>query len=358
MNALVNKLSRTSDFVWDAAMEYLPSEVNRSRTNFINFDCPMCVTVGETPDTKKRCGISKTFDTNGEGVLVSCFNCGFKASYQASYGLTIKFRDFLSRLGMPELEVNRLNIRASQLARVLGDSGTVSFQNPNKFQPHFSKVDLPSDCHPILTWGDHGLDDPDFLEAAAYAMNRGDEVLKRAYWSPEDKWKHRLIFPCRWRGEVVGWTGRLVKKIEDEPKYLNEVPANYLSNCDTMNNPKRKFILLPEGYLDAESIDGVSPFGAKLNKNQVTWLKETGKTIIVIPDRDKSGERLIDIAIANEWMVAFPRLTRAGNNWWEEDCKDCAEAVKRYGRLYTLRSIIATATNRRLEIEIRRKWLY
>ncbi len=351
MNAFVDQISKNTDFVWDAVVEYLPSSSKRSRTNFINFDCPMCVTKGESADTKKRCGVSKTYNE----VRVSCFNCGFKSVFQLGKGLSGRFRSFLSRLGMAELEINQLNFRASQIARVLTDSG-VQPEAKERFSPVFEEVTLPEDCHPITLWGDHGLDDPDFIEVASYALSRGPEIVKRAYWSPDSRWKHYLIFPCHYRGKVVGWTGRAARK--GDTKYINEIPANYLSNSDVINNPNRKYLLMPEGYLDAEVIDGISPFGAKLNDNQVSWIKESGKPVIVIPDRDKSGQRLIDFALQNEWHVAFPRLTRGGNNWWEEDCKDCAEAVKRYGRLYTLRSIIETATNRRLEIEIRRKWLY
>jgi predicted nucleic-acid-binding Zn-ribbon protein len=358
MSAFIKNLAKNADFMWDAVMENLPTSIKMSRTNFINFNCPMCISRGETPDTKKRCGIAKQLDLQGhDSIRVSCFNCGFKAVYSLGSPLSGKFRQFLSHLGLQELEINKLNHRAFTMARIIADSGDETIlASLNRYVARFDAVSLPPDTKPLSEWINK-TDNPNFSKALKYALSRGEMVYNYAHWTPNPKWQDRIIFPAYWYENIVGWTGRLIEDNPAVPKYLNEVPANYLANCNVMQS-RRKYLLMPEGYLDALAIDGISPLGAKLNSNQTTWIKETNKEVIVIPDRDKSGQRLIDIAIENEWKVAFPRLTRGGNNWWEEDCKDCAEAVKRYGRLYTLRSIIETSTNRRLEIETRRKWLY
>lgn len=354
MNPLLAKASQaSSDFIWDAIVSHLPGKVKRSRTNYLNFNCPMCVLEGETADTKGRCGVSRTGNDN---IRIGCFNCGFSTAYILGRLLFSGMRAFLVQLGMEEIDINRLNFRASEISQLMVNTGMQEPMNP-VFSVSFDEVKLPEDCYPITQWAELGLDEPDFLEAAAYAITRGGNVAEKAHWSPEEKWKNRIIFPCMFKGKIVGWTARAVHDTE-EAKYLNEVPANYLSNCDVMNDYERQYLLLTEGYLDAEAVDGISPFGAKLSPRQAQWIKECGKQVIVIPDRDKSGQRLIDVAIANDWSVAFPRLTRGGNNWWAEDCKDCADAVKKYGRLYTLRSILETATTSKLEIEVRRKWLY
>jgi len=357
MNPLAAKIHKqnSSDFLWDVIVSHLPGKVRRSRTEYLNFNCPMCVHNGETPDTKQRCGIRR--DHVSDSIKISCFNCGFSTGFKLGNLLFSKMRAFLKEIGVEENEIAQLNFKASIIRNSLVEHGVKPQANEASFVPNFPTVELPSDCHPITKWAEMGLDDdPDFLEVASYVLSRGGNLVDKAYWSPEEKYKHRAIFPCYYRGRIVGWTGRITRK-SDEPKYVNHVPANYLSNCDVMNDPNRHYLLLAEGYLDGEAIDGISPFGAKLNPKQVNWIKESGKTVIVIPDRDKSGKRLINVALENEWMVAFPRVRVGGNNWWEEDCKDCAEAVKRYGRLYTLRSIIETATDNRLEIEVRSKWL-
>ena len=283
MNPYEEKLAST-DFLWNAIVDHLP-KTSRSRTNYLNFDCPMCVLEGETRDTKSRCGITR--DPVSGSIKIGCFNCGFSTVFQLGWLLPSKIRSFLKEIGLEEIEVNKLNFHASKIKQMVSVTGK-SEQARQSFVPSFPTVELPADTHPITKWAELGLNDPDFIEAAGYAISRGGNVADKAHWSPDEKWKHRIIFPCYFRGRVVGWTGRAVKDI-GEAKYLNLVPASYLSNCDVMNNPDREYLILAEGYLDGEAVDGISPFGAKLSPKQASWINESGKTVIVVPDRDKSG---------------------------------------------------------------------
>jgi hypothetical protein len=354
MNPFVSKLLN-DDFVWDAVVSYLPTGSRRSNTDFLKFNCPMCVTRGETMDKKNRGGAKRS----SEGLGISCFNCGFASRYVPGQLLSNNFKNFMRALGMPDLEVSRLNHKAFMLSRVVEDSNTEpQYRGEAAFAPAFPPVSLPPDTLPLMDWADAGCDDPDFIAVVGYALDRGQGIADKAMWTPEPEWRQRMIIPFHFRDSVVGWTGRFIHEAtEAEPKYMSQVPTDFLYNNRVMDLRDRRFLLMPEGVLDADAVDGISPLGAKLSPRQARWIKDSGKTVIVIPDRDKSGQRLIDSALEHGWHVAFPRLSRGGNNWWEEDCKDCAEAVKRYGRLYTLRSIIETASASRLEIEVRRKWL-
>ena len=51
---------------------------------------------------------------------------------------------------------------------------------------------------------------------------------------------------------------------------------------------------------------------------------------MLVPDRDKAGQKLIDDALEYGWSVSFPE--------WEADVKDINAAVIRYGKLFTLKS--------------------
>ncbi len=352
MSVFVNKLV-DDDFVWKAITENLPGRVTKSNTGYLNIDCPMCISRGESRDTKQRCGIIQ-----GDGIGVSCFNCGFATRYKQGEYLSVKMRDFLIALGVDSWEVSQMVLRAAQLARIVSDSGVEVVQRDYSFTPRFSPIELPEDSYPIREWRSFGADDPDFNEVAAYADSRGEYVANSMLWSPAPRWRRRMIIPFRFRGEVVGLTGRSIDPETDEnPRYLNDqVPADFLYNGELLNGA-RDYVIMPEGVLDAHVIEGISPLGARMSPRQLSWIKESGKKIIVVPDPDGRGGKLIDVAVENDWAVAFPKLTRAGNNWWEQDCKDCAEAVKRYGRLYTLRSIFETATTNKTEIAVRRKWL-
>ena len=69
------------------------------------------------------------------------------------------------------------------------------------------------------------------------------------------------------------------------------------------------------------------------------------RQIIVVPDRDKPGEKLINQAIEFGWGVAFPE--------WHEDVEDTADAVAKYGRLFTMKSILKSTETNKLKIESR-----
>ena len=85
----------------------------------------------------------------------------------------------------------------------------------------------------------------------------------------------------------------------------------------------------------------------KLNQQQIDIINEFEGEIIVCPDRDRAGTTLIDQAVENGWAVSFPP--------WHESIKDCADAVKSYGQLFTIKSIIENRVNNKVKINVLRK---
>jgi len=78
-------------------------------------------------------------------------------------------------------------------------------------------------------------------------------------------------------------------------------------------------------------------------------LNKLQKQIIVVPDRDKAGSKLVERAIELGWSVAMPD--------WDNDINDVGDAVDKYGRLYTLYSIANTAEESTIKIRLRaKKW--
>ena len=69
--------------------------------------------------------------------------------------------------------------------------------------------------------------------------------------------------------------------------------------------------------------------------------------MIVIPDQDKAGTVLIDQAKELGWSIAFPT--------WDDSVKDCADAVKKYGKLFVVVDAIKTATANPAKIEIEKR---
>ena len=64
---------------------------------------------------------------------------------------------------------------------------------------------------------------------------------------------------------------------------------------------------------------------------------------------DKSGLEACDRALELGYSVSIPH--------WDDDIKDTNDAVKRYGKVPTLLSILQSATTSRVKIEIQRKKL-
>ena len=64
-------------------------------------------------------------------------------------------------------------------------------------------------------------------------------------------------------------------------------------------------------------------------------LNRLQKQIIVVPDRDKAGSKLVEESIEQGWSVSMPD--------WNQDITDVGDAVSKYGRLYTLYSIVNAA---------------
>ena len=346
------------DFMWSAIQSHISGRIRQASTDFIGLNCPVCHLYGESRDTRKRCGVKR----NPDGVGVNCFNCGFKARFSLGKNISKRMRSFLSELGASDREISQLNLKAMQYRRMIGGNENAQSVIPIAFQQNYQEVPLPNGAKSFIEWAESGCVDPDFIDVVDYLFSRGDDISKATtyYWTPdtEKQMNRRVIIPFYHRDKIVGWTGRIVDPVK-EGRFSNSSPPNYLFNNHTINSD-RQFVIVCEGPFDALAVDGVATLGAKINPEQIRWLKNNNQTVIVVPDRDAAGDRLIDKAMENNWKVSFPKLKtgHGTGDWWDDDIKDLADAVKRYGRLYTVRSVIETATDSKAEISIKRTFLY
>ncbi len=109
----------------------------------------------------------------------------------------------------------------------------------------------------------------------------------------------------------------------------------------------RKFVIVTEGPFDAITISGVSILGSEINDIQRELIEGLNRKIIVVPDRDQPGQKLIDQAIEYGWGVSFPE--------WHDSVEDTADAVLKYGRLFTMQSILKNTETNKLKINLKRK---
>jgi DNA primase len=129
-------------------------------------------------------------------------------------------------------------------------------------------------------------------------------------------------------------------------KYYTDVQPGYVFNMDAQDW-SRKFVLVTEGPFDAITISGVSILGSEINDTQRELIDGLGRQVIVVPDRDAPGEKLINQAKEFGWSVAFPE--------WEKGVNDVADAVMKYGRLFTIQSILKTTESSKLKIDLKTK---
>ena len=313
-------------------MSNLPGRVKKSSSGWQSFNAPCCVHNGETQDKRGRGGII----LNGEAISYNCFNCGYKTGWQPGRPLSRKLRQLMDWLGTPESDIKRLVLTAIQLKETAIEQNLI----PEEVEFNFEKKDFPEQSNPLAS------DNKLILE---YLHKRGlDENDYPYYWTPrtETKFDRRVIIPFFWQGEIVGYTARLA--IRGNPKYFTSTPAGYVFNMDRQTED-RKFVIVTEGPFDAIAIDGVAILGSDIGDAQVDLIESLNKQVIMMPDNDSAGNKLITQALKYNWDVSFPT--------WYDTCKDINEAVLNYGKIFTLKNILDNVQSTRLKIQLHQKRL-
>jgi 5S rRNA maturation endonuclease (ribonuclease M5) len=271
---------------------------------------------------------------NGDGtVSYHCFNCGYTASFIPGRNLSYKMRKLLGWFGMPNSEITKIALEALRIKEeTVVDGNALHIQ-----MPVFEKKELPVGAKPIMEWHDwkalepSGLD-PEFIRAVEYIVNdRGLDLEDYDFmWTCEGSYKTRLIVPFYYQGDIVGYTAR--KLGDGSPKYITDSQPGYVFNLDGQGWD-RKFVIVCEGPFDAISIGGVAVLRNEVNDQQSMLINSLQREVIVVPDKDQSGQQLADDAVKYGWSVSFPI-------WPDSDIKDVADAVKRYGKIYTMQKIV------------------
>lgn len=321
--------------VTETVLTYMPSKRKTTPSGWISFNAPCCHHNGHTADNRGRGGIIQ----NDEGISYHCFNCGFKASWQPGRPLSHKLRKLLRWTSAPDDIVNKLALE------VMRENEGVEVQQRIAEIPTFNTVPLPEDAIKITDITDFNKFSMAVLEYMALRGLNVDDT--DYYWSPSLGYRDRLIIPFYYEKRVVGWTGRSVNP-DKKPKYLTEVQPGFVYGLDEQGYNKL-FAIVCEGQIDAIHIDGCALGGSEISDQQILLLNKLHKDVIVVPDRDKSGSKLVERAIELGWGVSLPE--------WADDVKDIGDAVQKYGRIYTLHNIVSLAETSPLKIRLRaKKW--
>lgn len=319
----------------DTVLDHLPIHQKTTPSGWVSFNCVACSHMGTSPDTRKRAGVH----VNTDGVAYSCFNCGFKASWSVGHPLNKKFKKLLGWLHVPN----------DKLLECIKESLTSSpngFYNTTQLTPSFTPISLPKGAKPISEWIKSNNISDDLLKILSYMNSRNLYIDDYEwYWSNHYEFKDRLIIPFMFKNQIVGFTCRTIKE-NTKYRYFSEQQVGYVFNID--NQPyDNKFVIAVEGPIDAISIKGIALLGSELSGSQHSIINRLQKEVIIVPDRDNSGKKLIETAINNNWSVSFPD--------WDSDINDVNDAVKKYGRLFTLYSIVTNKVSSPTVIRVKQK---
>jgi hypothetical protein len=153
-----------------------------------------------------------------------------------------------------------------------------------------------------------------------------------------------IVIPFTHNNQVVGHTTRFLDN--KTPRYIQEIPHGYVFGTD-LQKDNWQYAVVVEGVFDALSINGLAVLHAEINDAQVRLIRSLGQEVVVVPDQDEAGMKLVDRAVELGWSVSMPE--------WGNEVKDVNDAVIKYGRLGALLIIMQAREHSKIKIELRKK---
>jgi hypothetical protein len=322
----------------DTIQTYLPGKRKTTPSGWVSFNAPCCA------DKRQRGGFIKNGD---EALSYHCFNCGFKASWQPGRTISQKMSKLMRLLNMPDDIISQLRLEALRL----NDNSNTEVR---QVVPTFEARALPIGAKSLEEWSTwielQGWEntDQELITVFCYLRNNRalDPYAYPYYWTNKVGFKNRVIVPFYKDGVCVGYTARAIN--DAKPKFISEQQPGYVFNLDRQTHD-REFVIVCEGPFDALSIDACALLGAEVKDSQNWLLKQLGKEIVLVPDRDHEGPRTVEQALEYGWSVSMPD--------WPEGVKDVNDAVIKLGRLATLWLIVTAKESNSLKIQLKaKKW--
>ena len=332
--------------VLDYTRSLIPPNWKSTSTGWTSGNCPLCTQNGQPrPDTKKRGG----FYFEEEKFQYNCFNCGYKTGWSTGKQLSGRLKQLYSAFGADSADIHRLQI---ELMRER-DTAELLMKKSKSDAPvviDWPVMALPQDSHPVKNFPVTDLEErhvAKFVQACEYLVDRELDNWTDWHYSTFSHFRSRVILPFRYKGDIVGYTARWIGNVpnKETTKYYVQQPKNFVFGLDRQHD--KKITVVVEGQFDAVAIDGVAIGSNNMSPDQAKIITNTGNRIILLPDADRSGMKLVKQAIENNWSVSFPP--------WDDDVKDAADAVKKYGKLFTVKSIIDNAVSNSTKAEVMAK---
>ena len=310
-------------------VSFLPAKRKQTSSGWVSFNAPCCLHNGENNDRRQRGGMKPGADGSWS---YHCFNCGYTASFVLGRTLTFKARKLLQWLNVPMEEIERMNLESLKQKNILGILNDRQQVAEKLSGIEFEERDLPADTQPL---NDQSTD---------YLKNR---CIPTDYpFLYKTMPRSGVVVPFTHNNQVVGHTTRFLD--DRTPKYIQDIPHGYVFGTD-LQKSTWQYVIVVEGVFDALSINGLAVLHAEINDAQVRLIRSLGREVIVVPDQDEAGMKLVDRAVELGWAVSMPE--------WPAGCKDVNDAVIQLGRVGCLLTILQAKETSRIKIEMKRKKL-
>jgi DNA primase len=132
-----------------------------------------------------------------------------------------------------------------------------------------------------------------------------------------------IVVPFTHNNQVVGHTTRFLDN--RTPKYIQDIQHGYVFGTD-LQQPNWQYAIVVEGVFDALAINGLAVLHAEINDAQVKLIRSLGREVIVVPDQDEAGMKLVDRAMELGWAVSIPE--------WPEGVKDINDYIRKRDDIY------------------------
>lgn len=301
----------------------------QSATGYYEQRCQLC------NDHSARAG----WKIEPDEVFYNCYNCHFRASYEEGTG---KFNRWMRRLceanGIKEAELQAISATLFFNKAEKTDK-EITLDSLKKVNLHTPEVSFPSRTFQLGSVGHDEHQEP-LIE---YLLGRQVDPLK-FYFSLDPQHLRRILIPY-WRGgKLIYWQSRAIDS-DVKPRYRNCSASKdaIIYGYDALFTYSEDPLFVSEGAFDAESIDGISILGSSLNAAKIELLHKTRRRIIFVIDRDSNGGDLGEEVIRQGWELTFvdPRA------------EDVNDSVCRFGKLYTIHSLMKNATTKSKPVESR-----
>jgi len=281
-----------------------------------------------------RKGPRAAFKFEGDVVGFHCFNCPLKAKYTPSEHpyLSDNMKQVMDDFGIPVSEYQQVVLEnLKNHPSKSGDDLHIIKENLEPDELILPKIFYPlSNASPENKWAEIARY---YLEDRAVNPDSYPFMLtKKTSDLRLKKWNNRLIIPIYKDNKLIFYLGRdltekAIRKYESPATPRDKILYGY----DQLHTNYEQPLYIVEGWFDGYSINGVAIIGNEISETKAKILNRSHRKKVYIPDRFGSGLKAAKQALEYGWSVSTPNIS--------SDCKDMNDAVKKYGKLYVLKSL-------------------